>query len=174
MNFCPKCGTAVEAGARFCPKCGFDLQTTASQTSTVNQATSQVTPPTQPSWSAPAGTAVDYQSNLGFIGATKQYFQNYVNFNGRMSRANYWWAYLAVALIGLAFLILDVAFDSRIFASIGGLVLFMPDLTSMVRRLHDSNHSAWMVLWLLVPVAGAIYFLILLLQAGDQEANRFG
>jgi len=150
------------------------LQTTASQTSTVNQATSQVTPPTQPSWSAPAGTAVDYQSNLGFIGATKQYFQNYVNFNGRMSRANYWWAYLAVALIGLAFLILDVAFDSRIFASIGGLVLFMPDLTSMVRRLHDSNHSAWMVLWLLVPVAGAIYFLILLLQAGDQEANRFG
>lgn len=175
MNFCPKCGTAVALGARFCPNCGFDLHAAAGQTSTVNQTASQpVASAASTAWSTPGGATVDYQSNLGFIGATKQYFQNYVNLSGRMSRANYWWAYLAATLIGVAWLLLDAAFGSKIFSTIGGLVMFMPNITGMVRRLHDSNHSTWSVCWLLVPIVGWIYFLVLLLRAGYQEANRFG
>lgn len=193
MNFCPKCGTSVKAGARFCPNCGFDLQvkgaTPTSAASAPAQATPQpqVQPQTQPqvqfqqqaTMAAPmpqatANGAIDYQSNLGLFGAFSEYMKEYAKFNGRMSRANYWWAYLAISIIEVIALTLSYAMGSFLLLNVVGLLFFVPGCSSYVRRLHDSNLSAVNILWLFLPIAGPIYLLVLLCKPGDQQANRFG
>lgn len=180
MNFCPKCGTAIEAGVRFCPKCGFNLQDSETSTNLVHdqvQNASQVaaaaTQTVQPQQSM-GNSFINYQSNLGLIGALKQYFQNYANFDGRMSRANYWWSVLGVELITGVAWILSYLLGSSVLLYIVSLALFLPGLTSPVRRLHDSDRSLWSFFWILIPIVGYIYLIVLLCKAGDREANRFG
>jgi len=181
MNFCPKCGTQVKVGTRFCPKCGFGLQAAATSTASEPvQATSHAINETTAT-AEPIGTrtnaneaAVDYQSNLGLVGATKQYFQNYVNFNGRMSRANFWWAYLGFLIIYLIAVLFGVAFGNNIVAELVALGCSLPTLTGEIRRLHDSNHSFKAFFWVLLPIVGWIYWIVLLCKPGDQQANRFG
>lgn len=177
MNFCPKCGAQIEEGALFCPKCGFNLQArvvpgtaTGAPVQAVPQAMTTVPPLSRTTAGNPDG---NYQSNLGFIGATKQYFVNYVNFSGRMSRANYWWSLLAVVLIGLIVYALIYATGSLVPYYLDMAALTIPNVSSQVRRLHDSNHSAWNLLWAFIPII-SIYYLILICKAGDQTANRFG
>lgn len=199
MNFCPKCGTSVKAGARFCPNCGFDLQVKGAtptpaasepiQSVPQPQAQPQVQPQVQPqaqsqaqpqvqfqqqaTMAAPmpqatAGGVTDYQSNLGLFGAFSQYMKEYAKFNGRMSRANYWWAYLAISIIEVIALILSYAMGSFLLSNVVSLLFFVPGCSSIVRRLHDSNLSAVNILWLFLPIAGAIYFLVLLCKPADQ------
>jgi len=196
MNFCPKCGTAVKAPAHFCPSCGFDLSTAGesattgtaqptaqpSQTAPISNETATNTTPVTPtatrSQAATTNVApdapIDYQSNLGLIGAMKQYFQNYVNFNGRMSRANFWWAYLGYMIVYVAVLIIDLSINSNVLMGLVTLVFAVPSLTSFSRRLHDSNYSFTNYFWVLLPVIGWIYLIILICKPGDTEANRFG
>lgn len=97
----------------------------------------------------------------------------YMTFSGRASRSEYWWWFL------FSFLVQSVAdvLDYAIFASWGfrGNFLYwlvcvffcIPNLAVLVRRLHDSNHSAW---WLLCP----IYNFILLFYPSDPEENKYG
>ncbi|MDR0352489.1 MAG: DUF805 domain-containing protein [Opitutaceae bacterium] len=50
-----------------------------------------------------------------------------------------------------------------------------PSLALQVRRLHDTGHSGWMLLVALIPIAGPIWLLVLLLFArGDLGENRYG
>lgn len=191
MNFCPKCGTSVQSGTRFCPNCGFDLQVKGATPATPTPAASvtpqpQGQPQTQPqaqfqqqaTMAAPmprtaAGGAIDYQSNLGIIGAFKQFMHEYAKFGGRMSRANYWWAFLATVLISGVTGVLAYFMNSEIPTYINyGFLL--PSLSSLVRRLHDSNLSGGNFFWDFIPFVGWIYLVILLCKPGDQQANRFG
>ncbi|WP_261810062.1 DUF805 domain-containing protein [Levilactobacillus humaensis] len=197
MNFCPKCGTSVKAGTRFCPNCGFDLQvkgatsTPAASAPVQSAPQPQVQPQAQPqpqpqvqfqqqaTMAAPmpqaAGNgAIDYQSNLGLFGAFSEYMKEYVKFDGRMSRANYWWAYLAISIISVIALILSYAMGSFLLTNVVVLLFLVPSYSSMSRRLHDSNLSGGNIFWILLPVAGAIYLLVLLCKPADQQANRFG
>ena len=55
------------------------------------------------------------------------------------------------------------------------LAFLVPSISSVVARLHDRNHSAWWLLWLLVPVIGPV---LLLVQngflVGQGGANWYG
>ncbi len=196
MNFCPKCGTAVKAPAHFCPSCGFDLSTAGesattdtaqptaqhSQTAPISNETvtnpTPVTPTPMRSQAATTNDApdalIDYQSNLGLIGATKQFFQNYINFNGRMSRANFWWSFLGYLIIYVASFLISWAANDYIIMQIVGYALVLPSFTSFSRRFHDSNRSFWWYWFVLLPGAGAFYVLYLASKPGDTQANRFG
>ncbi|WP_164504708.1 DUF805 domain-containing protein [Levilactobacillus huananensis] len=189
MNFCPKCGTAVKAGARFCPNCGFDLQVKGTPAAPAASASvqpapqQQVQPQTQfqqqatmsaPIPQATGSGAVDYQSNLGFVGAVKQYFQGYAKFDGRMSLANYWLSAVGISIITMLGYAVAYSIDSATLFFLVGLVFVLPGITSAVRRLHDTNHSGVYYFWAFLPVVGSIYLLVLLFTPGDQQANRFG
>lgn len=50
----------------------------------------------------------------------------------------------------------------------------LPQLSVMVRRLHDSGHSGWWYWIVLIPLIGAIILLILMLLPSDRGHNRFG
>nr|WP_263853591.1 DUF805 domain-containing protein [Levilactobacillus lindianensis] len=100
--------------------------------------------------------------------------KGYVKFDGRMSRANYWWATLAVSIIGVIAIFLSYAVGSVVFMTAESLLFALPGYSSMFRRLHDCNLSGVNFLWSFVPVFGSIYLLVLLCKPADQQANRFG
>ena len=58
---------------------------------------------------------------------------------------------------------------------LASLALLVPSFSSQVTRLHDRGHSAWWLLWMLLPLVGAI---ILIVQTGflrgDGGPNRYG
>jgi uncharacterized membrane protein YhaH (DUF805 family) len=52
--------------------------------------------------------------------------------------------------------------------------MLLPTLAVTVRRLHDTNHSGWMIFITLIPLIGAIIFIVFLCQRGTAGPNRFG
>jgi uncharacterized membrane protein YhaH (DUF805 family) len=103
--------------------------------------------------------------------------KKYAVFNGRASRKEYWMFALVNVLIMLGFNFLSFVLDSTLIQVLGILYLLavlVPSLAVYVRRLHDTDHSAWWILLGLIPLVGTIILLIFLVtdsQAGD---NRFG
>ena len=50
-----------------------------------------------------------------------------------------------------------------------------PSLAISVKRLHDRNHSGWLMLIALIPVIGAIWLLVSLgFMKGTVGRNKFG
>ena len=87
--------------------------------------------------------------NIGFITAIKIYFANYVNFRGRSTRAEYWWAMLFVFLLPPVLFISIYTFISILVS----LALILPTLAVTTRRMHDIGKSGWCVVgFYLVPV----------------------
>jgi uncharacterized membrane protein YhaH (DUF805 family) len=54
------------------------------------------------------------------------------------------------------------------------LLLLFPTLAVSVRRLHDSNKSAWFLLWNLLPILGPIISFIALVAKSDAFENKYG
>ena len=52
--------------------------------------------------------------------------------------------------------------------------LLLPLLAVGSRRLHDSNHSGWWQLLVLIPVAGWLVLFVFFLLASEEDENRFG
>ena len=105
---------------------------------------------------------------IGFVDAVKKaLMHNYANFNGRASRSEYWWLFLFGFSISIPAMILDgltgiVLIDAGAGASygpfylLGAMGLFLPALSAMVRRLHDSGRSGWWYFIAFVPCVGFI------------------
>ncbi|MEE3200608.1 MAG: DUF805 domain-containing protein [Candidatus Thermoplasmatota archaeon] len=123
---------------------------------------------------------------IGFVDAVKKaLMHNYANFNGRASRSEYWWFFLFGFSISIPAMILDgltgiVLIDAGAGASygpfylLGAMGLFLPGLSAMVRRLHDSGRSGWWYFIALVPCAGIIILLVFLIQDGQPHPNDYG
>lgn len=43
-----------------------------------------------------------------------------------------------------------------------------------IKRLHDRNHTGWLIALMFVPVVNVLLILYLLCAPGDQRSNRFG
>jgi uncharacterized membrane protein YhaH (DUF805 family) len=117
---------------------------------------------------------------------------------GRIRRSDWWLRYVLVfALIGAAAGWLDHEFfpasvTARIsgddpdpfwfFPDRGGPVLggtatalLVPYVAATVTRLHDRDHSAWWLLWLLLGPVGVVVLVITVGLAGSQpHLNRYG
>lgn len=125
-------------------------------------------------------------ANDTFVDAIKLFFVRWNDFRGRSRRKEYWYVYLCTFLLSLAVmsscLWLDhVSLDEAIGANtvIGGL-LFVPNLSLTVRRLHDIGKSWTAMLWLLlavIPLVGmviAILWIIWLSTDSQKEENEWG
>ena len=71
--------------------------------------------------------------NVDFVTAVKMFFINYVNFKGRSTRAEYWWAMLFYVIVS------SIPFVSYI----AMLACLLPMLAINTRRLHDTGRSGW-------------------------------
>ena len=73
------------------------------------------------------------KKNIDMVMAIKLFFVNYFNFSGRASRAEFWWVYLALTIIGFVPLV-------GIFIQ---LVTFIGLISLTSRRLQDVGFSGW-------------------------------
>ncbi len=101
--------------------------------------------------------------------------KRYAQFEGRASRAEFWWFVLANFIIEAILSLLGQV--TVLFVIIGfayWLALLIPGLAVGVRRLHDTNRSGLWLLIVLVPFVGAIVLIVFFAIAGDPGSNNFG
>ncbi len=121
--------------------------------------------------------AIDAQEeNYNIVDWTKKVILgNYLNFEGRARRKEYWWSYLGFAAIILGAAIIDaIVGSSEMFYFLAVLALFLPSLGVTVRRLHDTGRSGWNVLWGIIPLVGAILLIIWLASDTSPQHNQYG
>jgi uncharacterized membrane protein YhaH (DUF805 family) len=116
---------------------------------------------------------------MSFAAAVERCLRKYATFEGRGRRSEYWWWMLFAAACSLAGSMIDgltgVDDDGRgVVTLLVALVLFMPSLAVTVRRLHDTDRSAWFVLIGVVPLVGPIVVLVLCVMDGDRVNNIYG
>jgi uncharacterized membrane protein YhaH (DUF805 family) len=100
--------------------------------------------------------------------------KNYVGFQGRARRAEYWQFALVNVVIVIVLDIIDLAIKSEILAGLYGLAILLPGLAVAFRRLHDTNRTAWWLLIILVPFAGWIVLLVFACLDSTPGANKYG
>jgi uncharacterized membrane protein YhaH (DUF805 family) len=111
---------------------------------------------------------------MSFSEAIRDGFDHYVNFEGRASRAAFWWWVLFAILVSIAANIIDAIIGAPIFSLLAALGLFLPGLSVAIRRLHDTNRSGWWYLIGLIPLIGFIVLLIFFLEQGTPGPNDYG
>ena len=100
-------------------------------------------------------------------------FRNYVNFNGRATRTQFWMFVLFnvianVVLTVVAFILPFLAFLGTVYQ----LAVLLPQIAICTRRLHDTGRSGWWQLLVLIPFVGAIIVFIFCLLPSTGP-NRF-
>jgi uncharacterized membrane protein YhaH (DUF805 family) len=105
--------------------------------------------------------------------------KNYANFSGRARRKEYWLFVLANSLIQIGVSITlglsevpPVAQMVIVWAIM--LALLVPGGAVSVRRLHDTERSAWWLLIALIPLAGFLILFIFMCLDGTVGDNRYG
>ena len=117
---------------------------------------------------------------MGMADAVRSFFKRYTDFQGRSSRSEFWWVWLAMMIVTL---VLEVPFlmDPRgalgmifgLLLAVFGLATLVPGLALSFRRLHDIEKSAWWLLIALIPF-GAIVLLVFYVLPGTKGENKFG
>ena len=115
---------------------------------------------------------------------------NYVNFNGRARRKEFWMFQLFVIIITVLCTIFDNILGTFFTIDAGpagfislpygwlyflcGIFHFLPSLSLLVRRLHDVGKSGWWYFIGFIPFIGIIWLLYLLCKDGDHGENSYG
>tara|TARA_R100000789_G_scaffold14655_6_gene18178 strand:+ start:27459 stop:27833 length:375 start_codon:yes stop_codon:yes gene_type:complete len=115
-----------------------------------------------------------YTRQVGMVEAFKLFFANYINFEGRSNRGEYWWAFLAIILISIVLTVVDGMIGMPLFGSIFSLATLVPGIAIGIRRLHDIDKSGWFLLIGLIPIIGALILIYFFVQKPTPGPNRFG
>lgn len=102
-------------------------------------------------------------------------WQNYLGFDGRASRTEYWMFTLFNALVVSALSILTALAHALVILTwLYCLAVLIPSLAVQVRRLHDIGRSGWWLLISLVPLVGAIVLLVFFVLPSEPGSNLYG
>lgn len=107
---------------------------------------------------------------MGFGDAIKSVFTQYVGFNGRARRSEYWYFTLFNSMVGLVLALISI----RALSVIWSLVVLLPGLAVMVRRLHDIGRSGWWYLIVLIPIVGAVVLIVFFCTDSQPGENKWG
>jgi len=113
---------------------------------------------------------------MSFVGAISSGFKNYLNFKGKASRAQYWYWVLFTLLLALVLGTIEeviwptpattgdpltdiqsLSADFTPLTTLSSLILLMPNLSILARRLHDAGYSAKWLFLIIVPAAYSIF-----------------
>ena len=119
---------------------------------------------------------------LNFFDAIKTCLRKYFVIKGRASRSEYWFLQLLFTPLAMY-----VGFWSDpvsagtidppplyILSTIIVILLFIPSITSQIRRFHDKDKSGWFIFINIIPLIGWLIALVMLLDKGTPGKNRFG
>ena len=149
---CPMCGLINPETARRCD-CGYDF--------------------------ASGGVERSYLSQSERESAQTVYLSLFI---GRASRNEFWYFVLRNIIIIIGLSIIDAIIGtlgtfSNGIGLLGGIytiAVLIPSIAVSVRRLHDTDRSGWLFLFVLIPLIGLIVFLVFMLQDGTPGANQYG
>lgn len=96
-----------------------------------------------------------------------QVLQNYVKFDGRARRAEFWYFVLFNLIISIALNIVGSLINFPLIAMLYSLGVLLPSIAVGIRRMHDLGKSGW---YILIP----IYSIILAATPGVQGQNAYG
>jgi uncharacterized membrane protein YhaH (DUF805 family) len=101
--------------------------------------------------------------------------KNYINFQGRARRKEYWF-FVLFNTIGLVIaMVLDAVFGTEVlFYALYILAIALPVLGVSIRRLHDIGRSGWWYLIVCIPIIGFLVLLYWFTQDGEMQANQYG
>lgn len=172
--FCNRCGAKIPEGGRFCVNCGAPVAGI------------------QPRPAAFQGEPKPVRF-FSFGESVKNYFKGYVDFKGRATRAEFWWAFLFTTVIGVVLFVIE--FPAILGAMIAGYLslnptyadlfpymipsyilmfaLIIPSLALYWRRLHDTGRSGLYFLFFLIPIAGFVLMIVFGCQQSDAD-NKYG
>lgn len=105
--------------------------------------------------------------------------KNYVNFEGRASRKQFWIFVLLLAIIAAVLNQLSIMdnFIGTLFWIVSilySLAMILPVVGIGARRLHDTDRSGWWWLLYFLPVIGWIVLLVFWVLPSTPGQNRFG
>ncbi|WP_458414837.1 DUF805 domain-containing protein [Schinkia sp. CFF1] len=101
--------------------------------------------------------------------------KNYVGFQGRARRKEYWMFTLFNFIFAVVIGIVEGIFDLPEFLSaIYTLAVFLPSLAVGIRRLHDTGRSGWWLLISLIPLIGAIVLIVFMCEDSKEGDNQYG
>src|SRR6476659_10166209 len=100
---------------------------------------------------------------MTFVDALQVCVWKYADFNGRATRAEYWWFVLGVAIGTAAAATVDPAL-----CALFSIATVLPLIAVGARRLHDTNRSGWWQLLVLVPFG--VFVVIIFLAQGSLPA----
>lgn len=115
-------------------------------------------------------------------------FKQYVTFQGRARRKEYWFFTLFHLLAFILLVIIENAVGATyniyldyytvypigILSSIYLIASALPQLAVTVRRLHDTGKSGWLYLLMFIPIIGAIVILVFTCMDSQFGANQYG
>jgi uncharacterized membrane protein YhaH (DUF805 family) len=107
--------------------------------------------------------------------------KNYFGFSGRARRKEYWMFTLFNIIFSIVAVILDVILGIGLEGAGYGfiyilytLAVLFPSFAVTWRRLHDIGKSGWWIFINIIPLIGAIWFLILLVSDSTPGPNKYG
>jgi uncharacterized membrane protein YhaH (DUF805 family) len=173
------CGVNNIFGAKVCKSCGasfeakpidFASQSAPTASPLQNQVAASASNPQQ---DAPVKTA---SSELDFIPYTSNIQFNYFikglrhsfDFNGRATKSEFWY----FVLFEILTLLVIGIFSTTLYA-LAGLIMLIPAMAVMVRRIHDIGRSWKWLLLTLIPVVGLVV-LYWLIQPSEPQENAWG
>lgn len=110
---------------------------------------------------------------IWYLKVINQFF----DFSGRARRKEYWIFTLTSILISWALNLVDIFLGTYIFSIISAIysiLIFIPSVAVLLRRLHDIGKSGWYFFLVLFPFIGWLWLLVLLCMEGEPKANKWG
>ncbi|MDR1520806.1 MAG: DUF805 domain-containing protein, partial [Planctomycetota bacterium] len=112
-----------------------------------------------------------HASAAGWYG---QFWTNYVNFDGRARRRDFWLSTLVNCGIIIVLAMIDARNEDGIFVPLFFLAIALPGVAIQVRRLHDIGKSGVLALIGLIPFVGIIVLLIFSCTESQRGDNMYG
>ena len=111
---------------------------------------------------------------MGFGEAVSVCFKKSFVWEGRASRAEFWWFELAQLLIIIVALIIDQIIGTGVLYIIAAIVFILPSIAVLIRRLHDTDRTGWWFWIQLLPLIGLIVILVFTLSGSNEGDNKYG
>jgi uncharacterized membrane protein YhaH (DUF805 family) len=115
------------------------------------------------------------------MGSYATAWKKYATFSGRATRGEYW-GFVLINLVIAAILYIPAAVTTKsgstsplvYLPGVFELIIIIPSLAVLVRRLHDSDRSGGWFFIGFVPIIGGLWLFILTLLGGSAGENKYG